>query len=374
MFDWAKHAVGISEPIYGPSAIQSVAEQAKTTPYRETTKDDLAWELIDSTNVETKTFYMTSDDGHIGLVQVIYSNVLGVRKTAQFSAKIFRPDGKHLWASDSLNDFAFSSDKQSFKSKEGCSMDISEDGKSYVVKSTVNKSSVVDLKFTQSLPGFVAGENGTSTFGTDPKKPWGRMKHIFWPRCQVEGSIITAEGPVDFRGRGMFVHALQGMKPHFAAARWNFANFQSPSYSAIVMEYTTPKSYGETVVAVGGIATELGILIAGASPDIKAEHTQVKGDPDNAWPEPGSVSFKWSGTSAEGKVVSASLDGDIHPRTDRVDVMGELPKFVKQIVAGASGTKPYIYQYTPKLKIRVQVGEEVQEEEGQLLMEATFIS
>ena len=69
-------SAGITEPIYGPSAVQSVAEQYKETPYTELTKDDLAWECMDSTNVETKTFYMLSDDGHLGLAQIIYSNVL----------------------------------------------------------------------------------------------------------------------------------------------------------------------------------------------------------------------------------------------------------------------------------------------------------
>lgn len=68
--------VGVTEPIYGPSAIRSVAEQTKETPYTELKKDDLAWECMDSTCVETKTFYMVSDDGHLGLAQVIYSNVM----------------------------------------------------------------------------------------------------------------------------------------------------------------------------------------------------------------------------------------------------------------------------------------------------------
>ncbi|RMY05730.1 hypothetical protein D0868_06250 [Hortaea werneckii] len=374
-------SVGISEPVYGPEAIQSVAEQTKETPYTEATpytevgKDDLAWEVMDSTNVETKTFYMTSDDGHIGLVQVIYSNVLGVKTTAQFSSKILsKEEGKpHLWASDNLANFAFSKDKQNFKA-DGCSMDISEKGESYTIKSNTNKSSIVDLKFTRTAPGFVAGNNGTSNFGTDPAKPWGKLKHIFWPRCQVEGTILTQQGPIDFKGRGMFVHALQGMKPHFAAAKWNFANFQSPSFSAISMNFTTPKSYGETVVTVGGIATENGLLVAGASPAIEAKHTEVKGDPDNDWPEPGAAAFTWTGKTPEGKDVTAKVVGPILPRVDRVDVMGELPKFVKQIVAGAAGTKPYIYQYTPKLKIKLNIGGEEKEEEGQLFMEATFIS
>jgi hypothetical protein len=211
------HSVGITEREYGPEAIQSVTQQAKDVPYTELTKDDLRWEVMDSTNVETKTFYMTADNGKLGLVQIIFSNVLGIRTTAQFNAKIIDPvtNATELWASDNLDNFTFSDDKQQFRSKE-VSMEISEDGKSYHIKSCVNKSCIVDITFTQTAPGFAAGKNGTSNFGTDPKNPWGRMKHLFWPRCQVEGSLLTQKGPVDFSGRGQFIHALQGMKPHFA--------------------------------------------------------------------------------------------------------------------------------------------------------------
>ena len=69
-------SVGITEPIYGPSAIQSVADQAVQCPHTELSKDDLPWEIVDSTCVETKTFYMVGDEGTLGMVQVVYSNVL----------------------------------------------------------------------------------------------------------------------------------------------------------------------------------------------------------------------------------------------------------------------------------------------------------
>lgn len=66
---------GTQEPIYGPTAIQSVAKQAETIPYTESTKEDLKWLAMGSTCVETQVFYFTADNGHIGLAQVIYSNV-----------------------------------------------------------------------------------------------------------------------------------------------------------------------------------------------------------------------------------------------------------------------------------------------------------
>lgn len=203
---------------------------------------------------------------------------------------------------------------------------------------------MVSVTVTRTAPGFQVGENGKTFFGTDPKQPWGSMRHAFWPRNKVEGSIVTKDGPIDFKGKALFVHALQGMKPHHAAAKWNFVDFQGPNYSAIMMEYTTPPSYGSTVVNVGGIVTDGEILAAGSSNS--ATHTSVKGDSENDWPEPSAVKFAWSGKTKDGVPVNAVLEGPLDERLDRVDVMAEVPMFVKKIVAGAAGTKPYIYQVT----------------------------
>lgn len=69
------NVAGTQEPIYGPSALRSVATQAETTPYTELEKKDLRWLAMESTCVETQTFYLMADSGHIGMAQVIYSNV-----------------------------------------------------------------------------------------------------------------------------------------------------------------------------------------------------------------------------------------------------------------------------------------------------------
>lgn len=69
---------GTAEPIYGPEAFHSVALQADQNPKHEITKQDVQWAVLDYTSVETQTFYFVSDGGHIGLAQVIYSNVLYV--------------------------------------------------------------------------------------------------------------------------------------------------------------------------------------------------------------------------------------------------------------------------------------------------------
>ncbi|MCJ1369020.1 putative cell survival pathways protein [Loxospora ochrophaea] len=371
----AANIAGTQEPIYGPSALQSVAKQAETTPYTELQKEDLKWAAMDSTNAETQTFYMMAESGHIGMAQVIYSNVAGILTTCHFNTKIFYPDHQTptLWSSDSLDNYSFDEPHLSFHATN-CSVTLSEDATFYTIKSATNQSSIVNVTITRTAPGFQVGRNGKSFYGTDPDHPWGSMRHTFWPRCTAQGSILTKAGEVDFKGRAFFQHALQGMKPHHAAARWKFISMQSPTYSAVMMEFTTPPSYGSSVVNVGGLARDGAIICAGASNS--ATHTSVKQDAENDWPEPETVKFEWSGKTKEGEEVQAVVEGGLGRRLDRVDIMGEVPGFIKKIAGGVSGAKPWIYQYSPepKLSLKISIGGEEHVEEGTVFTEATFIS
>ncbi|KAK1759321.1 oxidative stress survival, Svf1-like protein [Echria macrotheca] len=380
MFKWMQQQVanvaGTQEPIYGPSAIKSVAEEAKTTPYTELTRDDLKWQEMDSTCVETQTFYFMSDEGQLAFAQVIYSNVAGIRTTCQFNTKVFSFDKskEHLWCSTQLSNHEFSEDHTAFYAND-CAVELSEDGTTFTIKSMNDDRAVVNLTVRRTAPGFKVGTTGTTLFGTDLANPWGSMRHVFWPRCAAEGTITTKDGPIDFKGKAFFAHALQGMKPHHAAAKWTFCNFQGPTYSAIMMQFTTPPSYGTTTVNVGGLAKDGEIIYAGTSNS--TEHLETKGDNLNDWPEPTKIKFEWSGSTKDGKPVKASLEGALEDRLDRIDVMAEVPGFVKSIVAAAAGTKPYIYQYAPhakKLSLKLKIGDEEITEEGELFSEATFIS
>ncbi|KAI0484684.1 oxidative stress survival, Svf1-like protein [Xylariaceae sp. FL0804] len=380
MFNWAKqtlaNAVGTEEPIYGPSAIKPVAEDAKTTPYTPLTRDDMKWAAMDSTSVETQSFYFMSESGHVALAQVIYSNVAGLRTTCQFNSKVIYTDGSkpHLWCSTPLSDVEFSADKTGFYAND-CALELSEDGRTYTIKSMNDQRSIVNLKVTRTTDGFVAGKDGRTLYGTDLSKPWGNMRHAFWPRCEAEGTIVTPDGPVDLKGKALFVHALQGMKPHHAAAQWKFLDFQGPTYSGVFMEFTTPPSYGATVVPVGGLVKDGEIIIAGSS--CASEHTKTIQDSENDWPEPTEAKFTWSGTTKDGKPIEAVIEGPLGDKLDRIDVMAEVPGFVKKIVAGAVGTKPYIYQYYPTktpVTLKMKIGDQEITEQGKLFSEATFIS
>ena len=99
---------------------------------------------------------------------------------------------------------------------DNLSVTLNEEGDAYTIQSAVNEDSIVHLTFSRTAPGLVVGHDGTTHFGTDPANPWGSMYHSFWPRCQVVGSIKTPNETFDLKGRGQYIHALQGMKPHHA--------------------------------------------------------------------------------------------------------------------------------------------------------------
>ena len=121
----------------------------------------------------------------------------------------------------------------------------------------------------------------------------------------------------------------------------------------------------------------------------------MKKDTEVDWDEPTTLKYVWRGKDAEGKEVTAMLEAPSGPRLDRVDVLKEVPAFVKKIVSGAAGTRPYIYQvslvlpcgtienglmwvgvkFSGKHKLKIKVGDEPEkEEEGIMYSEASFIS
>ncbi|RMD43754.1 hypothetical protein DV735_g1317, partial [Chaetothyriales sp. CBS 134920] len=362
------NVAGTQEPEYGASAIQPVTKQ--TPQYTELKAEDLRWRDVGGTNVETAIFYFMTDDGHTALAQIIYSSVAGVHTTAQFNTKIFDHSGpgQHLWCSDPLTNFGFDDEKTGFFA-DNLALELSPTGDSYALKSAVNDRCLVNLTVQREAPGFQAGKDGTSYFGTDPKQPWGSIFHSFWPRCSVTGVIKTEAKEYNLKGQALFIKALQGMKPHHAAARWNFVDFTSPTYSAVLMEFTTPPSYGNTTVSIGSISKQGELLYAGPT---KAKHVESKPDLECSWPEPRRVLFEWEGTGTDGKPFSASIEGDLPERTDRVDVLSHIPGFIKTIVGGVSGARPFIYQFNTKDQFKLKLGDV--EEPGQLFLEATFIT
>lgn len=144
----------------------------------------------------------------------------------------------------------------------------------------------------------------------------------------------------------MYVHCVQGMKPHHAAGKWNFGNFQGKNISAVMMEFTTPPSYGSQVVNIGAIVNEDGTLVA-AMTENAAIHKTIQHDEETGWDAPTSLELSWMGQTKDGVEVTALTDSDLKNMVERVDVLAEIPAMIKAFIAGIAGTRPFIYQVLP---------------------------
>ncbi|CCE92470.1 Svf1p TDEL_0E02270 [Torulaspora delbrueckii] len=399
---------GIAEPEYGSDYIHTVTDRVEgKQPFCETTREDFCWLKPDHTNVETVTFYFSDlTTGVVGFAQIIHSNIVGIHTQAQFTFRIFnskKPDELNLWTSTKLEDFRV--EGPNFYAKD-LSLELNEEDNEYHFVSQVNEKSTVDLTFTRLTPGCKVGEDPNTYYGDNLEEPWGKMRHVFWPRNSIRGTINLKKpepteneeqeeepqetgksvyeeqtitfGPND-KAYSMFVMAFQGMKPHHAAKAWNFMYFHSEKHTAVLMEFVTPKSYANTKVTIGILTSDKDILAVTTNNEFSHLDPQID---SVGWNVPQSVSIAYDGFSPEVtdeqvasgdyKKVTAKVEGPLQNLIERIDVMNEIPNFIKTIVSGVAGTKPYIYQYAED-NFTLQVDDQPYEH-GVAWTEVTFIS
>lgn len=277
-------------------------------------------------------------------------------------------------------------------------------------------------------------QGGKSTFGTNASAPDGYVVHRFWPTAKSTGHFIIKGQAIDAEGQGMFVHAIQGMRPNLVASKWNFGNFQSEDLGgvqAIMMEFTTTSDYGapptgsqiqsekspagqaaprESVTVTIGSVTVGGELVAvvaasrgsraAANDPSRGSQSTVKHldrvqDKDTGYLAPQALQFTWEGPQLQSgsgkgdtsKLLRASTKIDLgkpYPSSeskglvDKVDVLAEIPYMVRKIVNYVAGTKPYIYQTLnpATLSLTIPAGDRAGEHtvQGTIFEEHTFIS
>ncbi|SCU91817.1 LADA_0F12266g1_1 [Lachancea dasiensis] len=394
MLKWIQGGIsavtGLAEPEYGEECIHPITDKVKgLQPFHQTTREDFHWQSPSHTNVETVTFYFSDiKQGYTGFAQVIHSNIVGLHTTAQLTFRIYNVNSPefNIWTSTKLENFRL--DGPNFYA-DGLSIEMNEEGSQVRFQASVSADTTIDLTVDRAVPGVKVGENATTYYGDDLEQPWGTMRHVFWPRNLCHGSVkidvsVGTEEPsyqeVTFSketpANSMFVMALQGMKPNHAAKSWNFINFQSETHSAVLMEFTTPKSYANTKVSIGILCDTENVIAV--TIDNQVNHLDAQVD-SVGWPVPQKIEANLDGVAATvsdsevatAKHVTASIVGSLSQLVERVDVMKEIPTFIKNIVSGVAGAKPYIYQYANSFNLNVGENESA---EGLGWCEVTFIS
>lgn len=384
MKSWLQNSVaqlkGATTTIYGPSAVHSVTRSINnrnpSSRIKILSEADYNWRTPQSCHVETQTFYVTAKTGHLCFVQILHSNVGSWTPTAQVTCRVFHPSdpSKHGWVSVNLSEFSIRSDDRTSFNAPGVFVKLNKDQTIYNVSINLkDQKTFVELTFERTCPGLKFGEDGETFFGTDPKQPWMSIRHQFWPRARTSG-LMHADGQnVDLDGLGMFSHALQQGKPHHLARAWDFANFQGKNFSAVMMQFTTTESYGSENVNVGIVARDDGIVAA--TIDNEVLHKDMKEDASTRWNEPGGLLLKWQGFRFGNEdPITATIDQELGKRVGRVDILQEIPFWIKGILSNMTGIRPYIYQHMNKAKLEIQTIHQKVEDEGLLFTEITFIS
>ncbi|KAG9316941.1 oxidative stress survival, Svf1-like protein [Chiua virens] len=387
---------------------------------------DLEWACSGGFVTETQTFYHFLEDDTMLMCQVIHSSIGMWYPTIQFTCKIYNPNtSETLWRSINVTNFVTPPpglDKRSCKADQfsitcNPSADPSFPEK-YDIRANLSDDFQISLEVARpaSVPGFKLGQGpkgGFTYFGQDVTKPDGYVVHRFWPHTRATGHVIRKGQATPVNGIGMFVHAIQGMRPNLVASRWNFGTFQSRAHggvAAVQMEFTTLETHGRHGAGSGGVTVNVGAVVLGGKlavvtaetrwPDEVPEetapvmsrvtHVEPEHDPDTGYRKPSAFEFRWAGPSiltVPQGTVSASLCVDVggvaQPKglIEKVDVLAEIPYVIKTMVNYVAGTKPYIYQWQNKAKLVVRGQDSVipglsegLEIEGLFFNEASFIS
>ncbi|WFD45640.1 Putative cell survival pathways protein [Malassezia furfur] len=395
--------------------------------YGELARTDLNWTCPSGLTTETQVWYSILEDGSFVMSQIIYSSVGLWNPQVHMTFKYFNPKtGRKIWKSTKADGFTpLDNEKRSTKSSAfTVSMkDLPDGSQEYMIQANLDKD--VQLMYSMKRPAAAKGwklgngeRGGFSYFGENVTSPAGYVVHRFWPYAVTSGLIVLDGAAIDANGQGAFVHAIQGMRPNLVAARWNFCTFQSPEQdgvSALLMEFTTTSDYGichvgedgvplkraSQIVTIGSLVHkgELLAVVAGTRDldtpeDAPPRHSQTRidhldkvMDDLTGYKVPQSIVYRWDGqTIAQHKPVSAELQVQLGAPSatqglvDKVDVMEEIPFFVKKIVNYVAGTKPYIYQTMnpAELKLKLPASDSGSEEtvtvKGTLFEEHTFIS
>ncbi|KDR76252.1 hypothetical protein GALMADRAFT_247550 [Galerina marginata CBS 339.88] len=397
---------------------------SETELFGELEPKDTEWLCAGGFVTETQIFYVITEDGTSLMCQVIHSAVGVWYPTIQFTCKIANPaKGEKTWKSLNVTNFVTPPpglDKRSSKADEFSvtykAHPGSEFPETYTVRANLGTDLQVSLEVQRpaSIPGYKVGkgpQGGYSYFGTDTSKADGYVIHRFWPRIQATGHFIRSGKAEPFQGTGMFVHAIQGMRPNLVASAWNFAHFQSEQLggvSAIQMEFTTLNTYGKRGAGSGGVVVNVGSVVIGGklaavttetkwpgeehtgSVVSRATHLKAEHDAETSYGKPSEIDFEWKApsvvTDAPGTVqakLHANLGTVEKPQglIEKVDVLAEIPYVLKVAVNYVAGTKPFIYQWINPAKLSITGPEALApglssgvEVEGLLYNEATFIS
>ncbi|KAI9323828.1 oxidative stress survival, Svf1-like protein [Dichotomocladium elegans] len=360
-------------------SVRTVADTVQDGQYfTKLDEGDLQWTLASGSSTENQVFYVTTKSGGFCFVQLIYSSIGILNPTISFTCRFYDPaTNTNIFKNiNQAYKFDLSADRRSVKTEF---FNITLDPTQSIFKiSITHPELVVSLDFTRVDKGFKVGEGKTYLGGNDQTSAAGYVSHKFWPRATAKGTFIIDKALHEVEGDGMFIHAIQGMQPQLIASNWNFCDFQSDNAALSMMQFQTTKQYGAVNINQGSIV--LNEKLISVSVENHVELLDLQPDEETGYQIPQKIKLTWKGktikeegSEEDPKDVSVVMVVAIKNLVDKIDVLNEIPWFLKKLVQ-TFVVKPYIYQWLDIATAEITVGDEKIETTGRCFQELVFVS
>ena len=231
----------------------------------------------------------------------------------------------------------------------------------------------LDLEFEPLCAPFQVND-GKIHFGAGKTDGFIEMKFI--PQGKCRGTIKIDGKSFDFKGVGVCLRQYQGVKPHVTTKRWNCSYFcenvtkiDQPIRSLFMIQMQSSPAYNGEVINYG-YYFDGKKLRAVTSKDNEIIYSKIKCDRETGYCVPEHFDYRWNGVDMEGKLFKAVVSGTPSSRIARIDLLENLPMFLRKIVESLCPARPYIYQ-TLNQSVKAEInGESL---EGTLFQEFSFL-
>ncbi|KXN69400.1 hypothetical protein CONCODRAFT_79327 [Conidiobolus coronatus NRRL 28638] len=368
----------------GPIVIPAKDRIAKGQPYyTPLTEKDLTWKVPNNAATETQSFYFVTEDNKFMFFQLAFA-VVGWIHNVQISYNIIDTDKSQFKTiTCSSSSFKTSSDKLSAEC-DNLAYERTADPKTglsiYKVHFKPPSGLQGEFTFICSDNGAQIGADGTSYVGTN--QPSGAVKHGLLYSNQVQGHVAAIDGDLKGRlyqlnGQGLFVHATIGDKPYSVLSTSYFTYFRGKDTNLLSLQYFPPSKYNYSGAIDVTVVYKEGRLFTITAESELTRLDNIK-DPDTELSTPKRVNLKFDSYGIkDGKLdtEAAKLGFELSTNElklyDRVDVISNLPYFIRKIIQ-AFITKPYIYEYFQPATLSISNGEQTEVIEGNLFYELSY--
>jgi hypothetical protein len=200
----------------------------------------------------------------------------------------------------------------------------------------------------RSAPGFVSTQPPLVATAGHMSKCDGYILEHFLPILTFHGhiqigqeAVVVPKGPL---AGGLFTHAIQAIKPHLAASRWNVYLMHDPRSNTLLhmVRWKTPAHYGFVEIYQGALMIDGDLRAICGGCDNSVVDVMPVLDPVSGYAIPRGLAHHWRAVDGHNFVAESHVQ--LQNLLGRHDVLDRLPHWLRLIIRRFI-TNPFIYQW-----------------------------